>query len=152
MQTPALDLIDEALNDVDAGRCDRLIISMPPQEGKSTRVTKIGPTYLLTRNPQRRIVVVSYGQDLANEFGRDIRSHITSNQGQDGTLDIGLRIAPDNGSVSSWKFDGYRGGVRSVGVGGGITGRPADVMFIDDPITNRKQAESETYRNRAKNF
>ncbi len=152
VQTPALELIDQALIDVDAGRCDRLIISMPPQEGKSTRVTKIGPLWMLTRNPSRRVVVVSYGQDLANEFGRDIRNHITSNQGRDETLDIGLRIARDNGSVSSWKLEGYRGGVRSVGVSGGIVGRPADVMFIDDPITNREQAESETYRKRAKNF
>jgi hypothetical protein len=107
---------------------------------------------MLTRNPRRRIVVVSYGQDLANEFGRDIRGFITSNQGEDDTLDVGLRIAKDNGSVSSWKLEGYRGGVRSVGVGGGIVGRPADMMFIDDPITNREQAESETYRQRAKNF
>jgi predicted phage terminase large subunit-like protein len=152
IQTPALELIDQALVDVDAGRCDRLIISMPPQEGKSTRVTKVGPTWMLTRNPRRRIVVVSYGQDLANEFGRDIRGFITSNQGEDDTLDVGLRIAKDNGSVSSWKLEGYRGGVRSVGVGGGIVGRPADMMFIDDPITNREQAESETYRQRAKNF
>lgn len=151
-QTPALDLIDQALVDVDAGRCDRLIITMPPQEGKSTRVTKVGPLWMLTRNPQRRIVVVSYGQDLANEFGRDIRNHVTTNQGQDGTLDLGLRVAKDNGSVSSWKLAGARGGVRSVGIGGGITGRPADVMFIDDPITNREQADSETYRQRAKNF
>jgi predicted phage terminase large subunit-like protein len=152
IQTPALELIDQALVDVDAGRCDRLIISMPPQEGKSTRVTKYGPLWMLTRNKQRRIVVVSYGQDLANEFGRDIRSLITSNQGVDDTLDVGLRIARDNGSVSSWKLEGYRGGVRSVGIGGGIVGRPADVMFIDDPITNREQAESEVYRQRAKNF
>jgi len=34
VQTPALDLIDAALVDVTEGRCDRLIVSMPPQEGK----------------------------------------------------------------------------------------------------------------------
>ncbi|MEU8158029.1 phage terminase large subunit [Micromonospora sp. NPDC048986] len=125
---------------------------MPPQEGKSTRVTKIGPLWALTKNPNRRIVVVSYSADLANEFGRDIRSHITNNQGQDGTLDLGLRIAPDNGSVSSWRIAGHRGGVRSIGLSGGITGRPADWLFIDDPIANRERAESEAYRRQAKSF
>jgi hypothetical protein len=35
IQTPALDLIDQRLVDVAEGRCERLIISMPPQEGKS---------------------------------------------------------------------------------------------------------------------
>lgn len=152
VQTPALDLIDDALVDVEAGRCDRLVISMPPQEGKSTRVTKIGPLWALTRNPNRRIVVVSYSADLANEFGRDIRGFITSNQGDDDTLDLGLRIAPDNGSVSSWKIAGHRGGVRSIGLSGGVTGRPADWLFIDDPVANRERAESEAYRRQAKSF
>jgi predicted phage terminase large subunit-like protein len=152
IQTPALDLIDAALVDVEAGRCDRLIISMPPQEGKSTRVTKIGPLWALIRNPDRRIALVSYGADLAETFGREIRQMITSNQGQDGTLDLGLRIAPDNGAVSAWQIDGHRGGVRSIGLAGGITGRPADWLFIDDPLSNREQAESERYRQRAKDF
>lgn len=152
IQTPALDLIDEALVDVETGRCDRLIISMPPQEGKSTRVTKIGPLWALIRNPDRRIAVVSYGSDLAETFGREIRQMITNNQGEDGTLDLGLRIAPDNGAVSAWQIAGKRGGVRSIGLAGGITGRPADWLFIDDPLSNREQAESEKYRQRAKNF
>lgn len=152
IQTPALDLIDDALVDVEAGRTDRLIICMPPQEGKSTRVTTIGPLWFLTRNPDRRIAVVSYGQDLANQFGRGIRNHITSNAGQDDTLDLGLRIAPDNGSASSWQIAGRTGGVRSVGLSGGLTGRPADALFIDDPISNMEQAQSSTYRDRAWNF
>jgi predicted phage terminase large subunit-like protein len=118
----------------------------------STRVTKVGPLWALTRNPDRRIVVVSYGADLANEFGRDIRSLIVNNQGDEGALDLGLRIAPDNGAVSSWRIAGHRGGVRSIGLSGGITGRPADWLFIDDPVTNRVQAESEAYRRRAKTF
>lgn len=59
-QTPALDLIDQALVDVEEGRINRLIISMPRQEGKSPRVTKVGPLWFLTRNPDRRIAVVSH--------------------------------------------------------------------------------------------
>ena len=152
IQTPALDLIDQALVDVEEGRCDRLIISMPPQEGKSTRVTKFGPLWALIRNPDRRIAVVSYGTDLAETFGREIRQLITNNQGEDGTLDLGLRIAPDNGAVTSWQIAGRRGGVRSIGLSGGLTGRPADWLFIDDPLKNREQAESERFRQRAKDF
>ncbi|PZR55235.1 terminase [Xylanimonas oleitrophica] len=152
IQTPALDVIDQALVDVEAGKIDRLIISMPPQEGKSTRVTKTGPLWFLLRNPDRRIVVASYAESLAQEFGRDIRRFITENNGADGSLDLGLRIAPDNGAVTAWQLAGRRGGVRSVGIAGGLTGRPADVLFIDDPISNMEQAESETYRERAWSF
>lgn len=152
VQTPALDLIDQALVDVEEGRINRLIISMPPQEGKSTRVTKVGPLWFLTRNPDRRIAVVSYAASLAQEFGRDIRKFITDNSGEEGTLDLGLRISPDNGAVSGWRLDKHKGGVKAVGLRGGLTGKPADVLFIDDPVSNRDQAESPTFREQAKNF
>lgn len=152
VQTEALDVIDQALVDVEAGHCDRLIICMPPQEGKSTRVTTIGPLWFLTRNPDRRIPIVSYGQSLADGFSRSIRNHITSNSGEDGTLDLGLRIAPDSGSVKRWQLDGHRGGVSAVGLAGSLTGKPADALFIDDPISNMEQAQSTVWRNRAWNF
>jgi predicted phage terminase large subunit-like protein len=63
-----------------------------------------------------------------------------------------LRVARDNGSVSSWTLEGHRGGLRSVGLGGGITGRPADVMVIDDPIKNREEADSEVYRAKVQRY
>lgn len=152
VQTPALDLIDKHLAMVEAGQIDRLIINLPPQEGKSTRVTTIGPLWFLTRNPDRRIAIVSYAQDLADEFGRNIRNHIASNDGDDGTLDLGLRVARDNGAARRWKLDGTQGGVRAVGIRGGLTGRPVDALFIDDPISNLEQAYSKTYRDQAWGF
>ena len=152
IQTPALDLIDQYLVRVESGEIDRLIINLPPQEGKSTRVTTMGPLWFLTRNPDRRIAVVSYQADLAEEFGRNIRNHIESNQGEDGTLDLGLRVASDNGAARRWKLANKLGGVRSVGLSGGLTGRPADALFIDDPISNLEQANSKTYRDRAWGF
>ncbi|GAA0402986.1 phage terminase large subunit [Microbispora corallina] len=146
IQTPALDLIDAALVDVAEGRCDRLVITMPPQEGKSTRVTTMGPLWLLTRNPDLRIAIACYAQDLADEFGRNIRNHITTNDGTDDTLDLGLRIAPDNGAARRWRLDGHRGGVRSVGITSGLTGKPADALFIDDPIKDMRDADSKAWR------
>jgi predicted phage terminase large subunit-like protein len=146
VQTPALDLIDGALVEVAEGRCDRLIITMPPQEGKSTRVTTIGPLWMLTRNPDLRIAIACYAQDLADEFGRNIRNHIIANDGTDDTLDLGLRIAPDNGAARRWRIDGYRGGVRSVGITSGLTGKPAEMLYIDDPIKDMRDADSKAWR------
>jgi hypothetical protein len=138
-----LDAIDNALVDVDAGR---LIITMPLQEGKTTHI-KAGVLCMLNRNKRLPIVAVSYGKDLAIEFGRDVRSWITTSTGVEGALNLGLRIARDNGSVSSSTLDGHRGGLRSVGLGGGITGRPADVMVIDDRSrTERKPTPRSTQK------
>lgn len=152
VQTPALDLIDAQMVKIANGEIDRQIICMPPQEGKSTRVTITTPLWMLTRNPRLRIPIVSFQQELANDFGSAIRNLIMENAGQEGTLDLGLRIAPDNGSSRDFQLDNHVGRIRSVGLGGGLTGRAADALFIDDPISNMEQAQSRRWRDRGWNF
>jgi predicted phage terminase large subunit-like protein len=148
VQTPALDVIDDAVVWAYSTANARLIVSLPPQEGKSERVTKTGVLWALTRNPQLRAGIASYAQALADGFGRDIRNRITANSGDEGTLDLGLRIAKDYGSAKRWQIDGCRGGVTCAGIGSSLTGRPLDALVIDDPIADRKQADSEYYRER----
>jgi predicted phage terminase large subunit-like protein len=144
--TPALQLINRAITDAFYTPGSRLIICMPPQEGKSTLVTKGGPLWALTRNPELRIAVACYGQDLADEFGRDMRNIIIANQGHEDTLDLGIRLPRDSRAASRWRLDGHRGGVTCVGLTGALTGRPADAVFIDDPLKNQEQADSIAYR------
>ena len=141
-QTAALQLIDEALVRLLNTPDGRLIITMPPQEGKSTRVAKDFPTWCLKYHPQSRIVCASYAQSLANRNGLAIRRNITQHP------QLGMTIAPDNGAVHEWQLANGQGGVLSVGIGAGLTGRPCDVMIIDDPIKDRKEADSEVYRQR----
>lgn len=140
VQTPALDIIDAALVEAFNTPDSRLIISMAPQEGKSVRVANDFPVWALTKNPDLRIVTASYGQSLANRNGRAVRNRILTNPA------LGLAIAGDNGSVSEWTIAGHDGGMFSVGVGAGVTGRPADMLIIDDPIKDRKEADSELQR------
>lgn len=148
MQTPALDLIDDALVWAYTTPGARLLISMPPQEGKSQRATKTATLWALTRNPELRVGIASYAQGLAEGFGREIRNWITTYDGTEGTLDLGLRLAPDYGSARRWQLDGHRGGVVCVGIGSGLTGRPLDCLVIDDPFADAEQAGSKYYRDR----
>jgi predicted phage terminase large subunit-like protein len=152
VQTPALDLIDEAIADAYQTPNARLIICMPPQEGKSQRATKTGTLWNLIRNPDTRVGVVSYAADLAKGFGYDIRNWIQDFDGTDGTLDLRLRIAPDNGAAARWSLAGHEGGVVCVGIGGGLTGRPLDALIIDDPFADAEQADSATYRDKVWNW
>lgn len=140
VQTPALDLIDAELARLLDTPDGRLIISMPPQEGKSVRVGRDFPIWALMRNPDLRIVTGSYAQGLANRNGRAVRNAITSTPG------TGLTIARDHGAVSEWTLEGRDGGVLSVGRGAGVTGRPADLLIIDDPLKDRAEADSLTIR------
>lgn len=138
--TPALELIDKALVEALATPDSRLIISMPPQEGKSVRASRDLPVWALTRNPDLRIVSGSYAQGLANRNGRAARNAIAAHP------ELGIEVAPDHGSASEWSLKGHHGGLVSVGRGAGISGRPADLLIIDDPLKDRAEADSQTIR------
>lgn len=140
VQTPALDLVDAALLELLDSPDGRLIVTMPPQEGKSTRVAKDFVVWVLKHRPWTRVVGASYAQSLANRNGRSIRNLILGNP------ELGMTVAKDNGSASEWQLAGHEGGMLSVGIEAGATGRPADLLVIDDPIKDRRQADSETYR------
>jgi predicted phage terminase large subunit-like protein len=146
VQTAALDLLDANLVDVAEGRCRRLIWSMPPQEGKSERTSRRFPLWLLTRNPDLRIAIVSYEMGVARRWGRAIRNDIAEHP------ELGLVVRADTSAAHEWQLDGHRGGVYSVGIGGALTGRPVDVLLVDDPLKGRKEADSATFRNACKDF
>lgn len=152
-QTPALQLIDDALVDVADGRCDRLILSMPPQEGKSERCTHYAPLWALRRNPELRIGIVSFDLGTARRWGQAIRTDIEVFDGRDGNIDLGLRLRPDNRAAGEWKLAlPHRGGVYTVGIGGALTGRPIDWLFIDDPVKDYKNADSDKMTETAWNW
>lgn len=136
VQTPALDLIDQTFVEVATGIRDRVIISMPPQEGKSQRVSRRGPTWLLQRNPELRIALASYEHGVARRWGRTVRGDIK------GHPELGLVVAGDTRAAHEWQLDGHDGGMYCVGVGGALTGRPVDFMIIDDPVKGPKEADS----------
>jgi predicted phage terminase large subunit-like protein len=152
VQTEALDAIDEALVWAYSTPEARLIISMPPQEGKSQRVTKTGVLWALLQKPDLRFGIVSYAQELAEGFAREIRDWITNNNGDEGSLDLGVRIQRDNGAARRWKLAGHKGGVNAVGIGSGLTGRPIDALIIDDPFKDSEQADSLYFRDRVWNW
>jgi predicted phage terminase large subunit-like protein len=141
VQTEALDLIDEALVEAFNTPDARLIISVPPQEGKSTRASVMFPLWVLTQRPGTRIIMASYSDRLAKRNSRTVRNFITS----DGAK-LGLTLSHDVANQNEWQVAGERGGVYAVGMGGALTGQPADVMLIDDPLKDQKDADSALIR------
>ena len=139
-----LDLVCDALQRVEAGEITRLMIYMPPRHGKSMTVTETFPSWFLGRDPERRVIEVSYGDSLAQRFGKFNRAKVI----EYGQEVFGVSVSRDKSSMTDWDIDGHRGGMISVGIGGGITGQGADLLLIDDPIKNREEADSEVYRNK----
>lgn len=154
VQTPALDVIDEGIEWALATPDARLAIAMSPQEGKSTRCAVWTPIRALQLDPERRIIVASYAEGLASEHARTARNIIENygSRARDPLTGIplpdklGLELADDKSAAGHWTIKGHRGGVFAAGVGGGMTGRPADLIIIDDPYKNMEEADSPAYR------
>jgi predicted phage terminase large subunit-like protein len=142
-QTAMLDLIDRELVELfDGGRHDRLMVFCPPQEGKSQKISRRTPAWLLSHDPTLRIAIVSYAANKAERWGRQIRRDILTHP----ELDITLR--QDSRAAGRWETE-QGGQLVCVGIAGGITGEPVDVLIVDDPVEGRAEAESVTYRNAA---
>ena len=132
-----LRLIKE-LEDIEAGRNDRLMVCMPPGSAKSTYVSKLYPAWLLARKPNRSIIACSHTSSLSDSFSRDVQSYIRENEET-----LGLKLVSEPAEL--WKTDN-NGRYRSAGVGGPITGSRADYCLIDDPTKSRADAESFSQR------
>lgn len=159
-RTPAHELIASKLEQVEqyivsGGKegIGRLMIFMPPRHGK-TELTKLFQAWFLGRNPDMRVITTSYSADLANDNSRAVRDMILSKRyaGVFGNLTSSsapVELSDDARSISSWELkDPHRGGMLSAGVGGGITGRGAHLLNIDDPFKNRDEASSDSQRRR----
>lgn len=130
----------------------RLMILMPPRHGKSEMASRKFPAWLLGRLPDTRIIMASYGADLASKNSRAVRDLIEGKKFQalfGGLSSKGepVELSSDSRSVAAWDLaQPHRGGVVAAGVGGGITGLGADLLILDDLFKNREEAESEARR------
>lgn len=130
----------------------RLMIFQPPRTGKTELVSRIFPSWILGKMPNSRIIVTSYGADLAQKNSSEIRAYVTSREfqavfGEKSIAEIPVELSEDSQAKSNWDLaKPHRGGVVAAGIGGGITGSGAHLLVIDDPFKFRKDAESENYR------
>jgi len=160
VQTPALDVIDAGLEYVYRTRDARLLVTVPPQEGKSSRISVWSVIRALQADPDRRIVLVSYAEELARshsrtarniirEYGSAARDPITGLPQPDR---LGLALADDKSAASNWRIAGHRGGLFVGGITSGITGHSADILVIDDPLKGLTEADSKVERQKVIQF
>ena len=138
-------LLLDALEAVERGEIDRLMVCMPPGSAKSTYASVEFPAWFLGRNPKLSVIAASHTQELAERFGRRVRNVVASPE----FLPVfGFGVADDSSSAGRW--DTQQGGEYfAAGVGGSITGRRADLAVIDDPVKSREDADSERARQKA---
>lgn len=124
----------EKLQDLvyDSNSKNRLACAMPPQHSKSSLITLAYPVWLFCKNPKLNILIVSSEQDLASNFGIKIRELIHEVGPR-----FGVKVSNVKSSNSFIMVEKHGklcdGSIQLTGARGHITGRPVDLIIIDDP-------------------
>lgn len=119
-----------------------LLVSMPPRHGKSYLVSEHTPPWFVTKYPDRDVILTSYEADFAASWGRKSRDHVEEHP------EFGVLVSNDGRAASDWHVKGRRGGMRTAGAGGPITGKGAHLMIVDDAVKNNEDALSQVQRNK----
>lgn len=128
---------------------DNLLVTMPPRMAKSTFCTVFFPAYFMARDPSRFIMSCSYNSQLATDFGRNVRDIVEDPRMTQVFRDF--KLSPESRAADTWATTD-RGKYFAVGIGGTTSGRPANLLILDDPIKARDDAESLTQRNKTWNY
>lgn len=143
MSTYLADTVQEFIEADTGNAYDILVIEAPPQHGKSMTISESLPSWVLGKHPTWRIIEASYNEETAERFTRRNKEKL---RGFGYSL-FGVRIG-DIDRSTEFELDNRRGRMISRGIMSGITGNPANLLIIDDPVKNRTEADSEALRNR----
>jgi hypothetical protein len=125
-----LELLASRLAEVVTGDSKRLIVNLPPRHFKTWIGSVCLSAWILGRDPSAKILIVTYGQELADKIAHAIRGILRSEWYKEVFKKARL-------TKSRSKLDDFvttaGGGVRSVSIEGGVTGHGADYIIIDDP-------------------
>lgn len=142
-----MDYLDRILIELFAGELLEkgfigVVIEEPPRHGKSELCSHYAPAWYLGTFPDNRVMLASYEADFAATWGRKTRDTVE----QYGKRFFGIEVNPRTSAADNWNIKGHKGGMFTAGVGGALTGKGADLLIVDDPVKNMKDAQSETMR------
>ncbi len=103
--------------------------------------------WALGRNPDEKIITVSYNELLAARFSRAVRNGIAATRAGGGCVfsDVfpGVRLQKGDAAAQLWALEGRPMSFLAAGFGGTITGVGCSIGIIDDPVKNHLEAMNE---------
>lgn len=152
--TPAVELLSRKIEVLLRSRRRKLMITAPPQEGKSTLCAVWTPIRALQLHPDWRVMLLTYADGLAEEHSRVARAMVA--EYGSGVVDsltgaalpdlLGISLHPDKATAANWRIAEGDGGLVAAGRDATITGKRADLLIIDDPFKNMQEADSAAIR------
>ena len=135
------DFLNQAMLEFCRGQSrDRLLNQAPPRYGKTTLGSVYTPAWFLGTYPGSHVILVGYSDEFIASIGRQVRN-ILQEHGE--TL-FGVKVADDSQAANRFIVTGgeAEGGMRTAGIEGPVTGHGGDLIILDDPVKNWKQATS----------
>ena len=125
-----------------------ILLSAPPQTGKSLTITESFQSWVLMKHPRKNILTLGYESTFASRFGRrnrekfgELAPKITRGK---------VKLHDKIQSTETWEtmvldeqsgvYTSANGGMNTAGMGGPVTGKTGNVVVIDDPIKNMQDA------------
>ncbi|MBP3290521.1 MAG: phage terminase large subunit [Alistipes sp.] len=127
-----------------------LIVSMPPQHGKSVGASTLLPAYMLGLNPDARVAIASYSSSLANKFNRRVQRILEGAEYgaifPQTRIKVGGKPPQYLRTADEVEIVGHDGGLLSVGREGSLTGNRVDCFILDDLYKDAMEAYSPLIR------
>ncbi|MDR6389218.1 terminase large subunit domain-containing protein [Paraburkholderia phenoliruptrix] len=137
-------LILETMERVSKTPHGRAMFFMPPGSAKSTYASVVFPSRYLGAEKNRKVILASYGDDLARKMGRRTRSIIKQKRFKG---IYGCELTTESSAAQEFSLTNGSEYIAT-GILGGVTGNRANGIIIDDPVKGREQADSPTIRDK----
>lgn len=132
------------------GEIRKLMVSVPPQHGKSLGSSVLLPAYMLGLNPDLKIAIASYNQNLASRFNRRVQRILDLESYTSIFPETGIKPLSGKSEYvrTSTQVDiiGRRGELLAVGREGSLTGNEVDIFILDDLYKDAMEANSPVIR------
>lgn len=124
------------------------MVFMPPGSAKSYYANVMFSAWWMARSPGKKLITASYSGEVADKWGRRVRSIVRDTKYESA---FNVKLSQDSQAAGRWALNNDSE-YYAVGVGGSVTSFRADGAIIDDPVKGREEAESETIRNKTKEW
>jgi len=134
-------LMADTMMQVEAGQKKKVILNTPPRHGKTELCTKRFCAWYAARNPDHDIMVTTYNERFAMDFGKEVREIMASQRFR--------QIFPEFYLThqSNEHLRTYGGGdIFFLGRRSSTTGRGANLIIVDDPTKDDKDIKYQNFR------
>jgi predicted phage terminase large subunit-like protein len=138
---PHTKVVFDSLQQVEDGTVDRLAIAQPPRHGKSLGSSQLLPAHMIGQRPHLQCITITWGDSLTRRFGRYVRNCLRHPRHREIFPESAL--ADDSMAVNEFATTA-NGAYSAVGRKGGIVGKGANLLVLDDLLKSRSEARSES--------